>query len=102
MFQFIKGNKILILGGICVIAAAFYYFNFLKGGEEAPVVTSAADSANSPVTQDLLITLTSLKIIALDDKIFKDPVFISLSDFGVQIPPETVGRRNPFAPIGSQ
>ena len=29
-----------------------------------------------------------------------DPVFASLTDFGVTIPPQNAGRRNPFAPVG--
>ena len=42
----------------------------------------------------------NLRTIDLDNSLFKDPLFVSLSDFGVTIPPAAAGRRNPFAPVG--
>jgi hypothetical protein len=48
-----------------------------------------------------LVTLSNLRTIELDESIFQEPIFMSLSDFGVVIPPEAIGRRNPFAPISA-
>ncbi len=100
MSQLFKEHKNMILGGFLVIAGAFVYFNFFSGGGGGEAVVTTSGEANSPISQELLITLTTLNIITLDDSVFKDPAFISLSDFGVQIPTEPVGRRNPFAPPG--
>ncbi|MDP4020734.1 MAG: hypothetical protein Q8P58_01685 [Candidatus Adlerbacteria bacterium] len=97
MMQFIKENKLLTFGGIAVILAAFVYFMFLSGPPgEVAVVTQ---DETSSVSRELIITLSNLNTIRLDDSVFKDPVFLSLSDFGVQIPLQNVGRRNPFAPL---
>lgn len=97
MMNFIKTNKVL-LGGIAVICGAvFLYYSY--AGSAAPLLTSATET--SPVSQELLVTLGSLRTIQLDPSLFSDPVFLSLSDFGVTIPPQQAGRRNPFAPVGA-
>lgn len=59
-----------------------------------------SQETTSPVSQEILATLGNLRTIKLDNSIFSDPLFISLSDFGVNIPPAAAGRRNPFAPVG--
>lgn len=102
MMQFLKNNKMLVLGGVVVIAAAFVYFTFLSPDDAGVPEVTSTGASNSPVTQDLLLSLTTLHVISLDNSIFRSDVFLSLSDFGVQIPEEVVGRRNPFAPVGSQ
>lgn len=91
----------MLLVGIMAILGVYAYFTIFKGDDAgAPVVTSSG--TDSPVSQDLLLSLTTLNVIALDEAIFQNEIFLSLSDFGVQIPEEVVGRRNPFAPVGSQ
>lgn len=92
--DFIKNNKIL-LGTIIAAAALFFvYYTYFKGDSSAPLSSEDA----SPVSQELLALLGSLVSIKLDQSIFTDPAFVSLSDFGTVIPPESAGRRNPFAP----
>ncbi|MBP7770717.1 MAG: hypothetical protein KA066_02285 [Candidatus Pacebacteria bacterium] len=78
------------------VAALFYFYS---SGGDAPLLTSSED-AESPVSQELLATLGNLRTIRLDNSVFSDPLFMSLSDFGVTIPPAAAGRRNPFAPVG--
>lgn len=69
----------------------------------APYLSVApAASADAVVGQDLLAALALLKTIQLDTSIFTDPIFKSLSDWGKKIPPQPVGRRNPFAPLGAK
>lgn len=95
---FIKNNK-GFLGGALLIGILFYvYFNYFRGDSTEALLTTSADSIASP---DLLATLSHLHTITLNSSIFSDPVFLSLTDFGVEIPPQNVGRPNPFAPIGS-
>lgn len=94
----LKQNKFAILGGLLLCIGLFYYFS---GGSDTsqPLVASTGEA--DPTTAGLLATLSNLQTIELDNSIFNDPVFLSLTDFGVIIPPQDVGRRNPFAPIGS-
>lgn len=97
MMDFLKKNK-MMLGGIIVVAALVWaYFTYFSGSS-APLTATDADSS---IGGDLLVTLNSISTLRLDDSIFKDPVFQSLSDFGVTIPPQDSGRRDPFAPVGS-
>jgi hypothetical protein len=95
--QFIKKNMTVIIG-VLVAAAAFYvYYAYFSGGSQ-PLLSQPTES---PASQSLLLTLTSLQSIKLDPALFSDPVFQSLTDFGVTIPPEASGRPDPFAPVGS-
>lgn len=79
-----------------MLLGALVYFMFFAGPGEAPALVQ---STTNNVSRDLVVTLSNLSTIRLDDSIFTDPVFLSLSDFGVQIPLQNVGRRNPFAPF---
>ncbi len=90
-------KNIVVIGVIIAAVAALYYFYSSNDG--AATLTSSAD-VQSPVSTEILATLGNLRTIKLDDSIFKDPLFTSLSDFGVTIPPAAAGRRNPFAPVG--
>src|SRR5579859_7997317 len=96
MMNFLNKNKMFIGVGLVLILGAIYYFMNFSGGSSAPALTQSSDSV---VSQDLLATLQNLHTIKLDNSIFTDPVFVSLTDFGVTIPPEPVGRPNPFVPI---
>ena len=97
MKEFLNKNKMLIGGVVLVGLVAWVYFTFFSG-KEGPLLSGTREA--SPISEELLVTLGNLHIIRLDDALFSDPVFLSLSDFGVVIPPEQVGRRNPFAPVG--
>ena len=98
--DFLKKNK--IVSGVAVLAVfiivAFMLYSWSSGSATSGV--SETNSETDQSTQALLVTLASLNTIRLDGSIFADPVFVSLTDFGVVIPPQSAGRRNPFLPIG--
>jgi hypothetical protein len=92
-------NK-LVMGGsaaILVLALGYYFWNTAGQG---PLLSGGEESGTSPLSQEILTTLSQLHTITLDPKLFSDPSFVSLTDFGVTIPPQNAGRRNPFAPVG--
>ena len=95
MLALIKKNLIMIVVVVAALAALYYFYS--SGGQDALLTTEEPDS---PVSQEILATLGNLRTIKLDSSVFQDPLFLSLSDFGVTIPPATAGRRNPFAPVG--
>jgi len=101
MMDLVKKNMPIVLGIVLVFLGLVAYLNFFAGGSSADLLATTAES-NSPVSQELLTVLSSLHTIRLDNSIFSSPAFQSLTSFGVELPPETVGRRNPFLPIGSQ
>lgn len=93
-----KSNpKIGIIVGVVVIILTLVYF-YTQGGSSSSnslLVSSSAGTIGS-AELSLLNQLSSLK---LDTKIFRDPVYLSLQDYSVQVPTQNVGRPNPFAPI---
>lgn len=95
--QFLKDNKMYVGLIILALAGAWAYFTFFSGGGGGSAVLTTDTS--SPLSQDVLSTLSNLHTIKLDSTIFSDPVFTSLTDYGVAIPPEAAGRHNPFAPL---
>jgi hypothetical protein len=97
--NFFLQNKMLSIGAAVVLLAGGYYFFFSGGSSADPALSTGG--ANPAVSQQLLATLASLHTIQLDNSIFSSPVFMSLNDFGVSIPPQNVGRRNPFDPLGA-
>lgn len=94
--EFLKHNRTYI-GIVLFLAAGFWvYMTYFTGGSSKDLLV---ESSASPLSQDVLITLSNINTIKLDASIFSDPVFTSLSDYSVAIPPEVAGRRNPFAPF---
>jgi hypothetical protein len=94
--DFLKQNKTTIGLGVLVVVALLVYFTYFSGSS-SPTVTES--DANSGASAQLLIMLNNLHTIKLDNSLFEDPAFKSLTNFGVTIPPQAVGRRNPFLPL---
>ncbi len=101
MMRFLTQNKTSIIAAVVLAIVLYGYFAFFRGPSATDILV-LEDTPASEASQTLLATINSLNTIKLDDSIFSDPVFLSLTNFGVQIPAEPVGRRNPFAPVGSQ
>ena len=92
--DFLKKNK--LGAGLIVAGVLGFYLYCISGGGGSPDVVES----QPVVGADLLATLESVPGIKLDSRVFDNPSFKSLSDFGVKIPPQESGRRNPFAPVG--
>lgn len=97
--EFLKKYK-LVTGVAAAALLVALYFLFFSGSSATPVLSSS-DQGTNQASQTLLVTLSNLHTIRLNGAIFSDPVFVSLTDFGVVIPPEAVGRRNPFVPFAA-
>lgn len=96
MGTLLKNNKLLGGLGIIVLLSVVGYYMW-GGSSSAPAIVV---DQGSPASQELLLTLGNLRTITLDPSILTDQKFTALSDFGVTIPPQPTGRRNPFAPVG--
>ena len=90
-------NK-FVAGGIGLVLILTLVYYVWTSSENSAILTT--NDGTSPLSQEILITLGQLHTIRLDPAIFTDPVFASPNDFGVTIPPQNAGRRNPFAPVG--
>lgn len=99
MTDFIKENKLfagLIIGIILIVGA---YFAYNSGQTDDLLVSTETNSETAAISRELLTTLASLKALTLDTSVFQDQVYVSLVDFGIEIPLQPVGRDNPFAPL---
>lgn len=95
--------------GVIIIIVLFFAYKFLVTKKETkPAVSETAPTASSEVNfrksapsvfNGTNITLKRIKNIRVDPGVFSGEVFRSLNDFRTEIPPEPVGRYNPFAPI---
>lgn len=112
-----KFSTILIVVILLVVGLLIYFF--VIRGDKAPAAETGLVSANTGTAQGLQNTntttgtsttgsavvqiLRNLSSIQLDDSVFRNPAFAYLVDMTLQLPPATnQGRRNPFAPIGSE
>lgn len=93
MFAIIK--NIFILAAVLLTAALGYYLYVHQAGLD--------DSSNGGVGQNITLEtaeflrrLNELKAIELDNAIFSDPRFSSLTNFATPIQSEPVGTANPF------
>jgi hypothetical protein len=89
---------VLVLTFILIIAGVF---TTTAKGQESIISESAPDVSSDPGSQ-LVLMLNQLHSINLDQNIFRDKVFQSFQDFGLQVVPEPQNRNNPFAPIGTE
>lgn len=91
--------KNIIIGAVIVVAI-FVVYKFFAGDQEEPL-TSTTPQVATAAEGDLLSLLSELRSITLSTDLLNDPTFATLQDFTVNIAPQPVGRRNPFAVIGA-
>ena len=99
LFQ--KYKKWIIIG--LVIIAAFILYTILspKGGEDELLTSTSRQTPAEIVGVEIIAALNQIESLKLDRSIFDNPVYQSLKDRSQEIPPEPVGKPNPFDPIGS-
>lgn len=94
--------KQIIIASI-VIVAAFVGFKMFFSSSEPADVALTADSAQTAQFADgqlILALLNKLSRVTIDDTIFQDQTFVSLTSFEKPIQDQVAGRKNPFLPIG--
>ena len=91
-----------IIGLLLLVGLFFVYANFIKGTDNDPLLTSeqVAGVDGSAAGEEIIAILNELKRIRLDTSLFENEKFNSLVDRRVDIESESVGRNNPFDPIG--
>lgn len=99
-----KSNKTILIALLIIAAFVGYRYMFKKdnpNNSDLVAETGQGQNGQSAVGKDLMITISKLKSLTLDETFFNDPIFKSLNDFSVPIIPQEVGRSNPFSPIGA-
>lgn len=93
IFQKLKVPMIIIallFGGFIV------YNTFIKEPVSNDLIKKDTPNGAKMPEQDFLPLLLRIQNITLDEKLFLDPVFRALVDFGQPIVPEPIGKPNPF------
>lgn len=99
MMNFFKQYQTVVVFLVVVgLIYSAYQFFFGTTNEQALSVTNV-QAVGSVADQELIALLLELKGIRLDNAIFTDQNFVSLTDFSKDLVQEPVGRTNPFAPI---
>ncbi|MBU6427340.1 hypothetical protein KGQ27_03875 [Patescibacteria group bacterium] len=95
-----SSKKTWIWMAIIVIVALIAYFLFFSG---APSSSSQSllqtGSGSDAVGTQVLGLLNQIQALQIDASLFQSQAYRSLQDYSVAIPPQNVGRNNPFAPI---
>lgn len=85
----------VILVTLCLLA--FFGYNvFIKSSDLSGITSPTV------VGQELLTLVDRLNSISIDYSVFSSNLFSSLIDTSANIFPESYGRLNPFAPIGTE
>ncbi|HEY4509206.1 MAG TPA: hypothetical protein VJC13_02920 [Candidatus Paceibacterota bacterium] len=92
-------QKIIILL-VAVLLLGFFGYRMFIGTSSTEVNSDIPSSAFS-MKPDVLTLARKLNSISIDQGIFSEPLFTNLKDFTQVIYPESKGRTNPFAIIGS-
>ncbi len=93
-------NKTTILILIVLVLGGFFYF-YVMGDNVPASGTLQGTSAQLPdnAAAEVLALLHQIEQLEIDPTIFELPVYRTLVDYAVPIPPQPVGRVNPFAPV---
>ena len=109
---------ILVVVILLVVGGLVYYFAGKGGSTATSAPTTGLVSTNTGQTTGLAVATTgstaqstgnqvvsllrNLSVIQLSDAVFQNPGFAMLQDISINLPPVTnQGRRNPFAPVGT-
>lgn len=96
MLKSLTKNKSVILAILVVILAFFVYNSFFK----SDITTFTVDESVKNIGAEIVQTYSKLQSVALDQKLFSSPAYLNLTDFGVSVSSQPVGRTNPFDLIG--
>lgn len=94
MFSFIK--NIFIIVAVLLTGALGYYLYMNQSGALEDTSNGGIDQNVALQTTEFLRRLNELKAIELNDAIFSDPRFSSLTNFATPLQSEPYGTSNPF------
>jgi len=90
-------NVIIAVISLAAVGAVILYFSSGVDLTSVGLLSSSASSAG--VGSAELSLLTQIQSLKIDASVFTNPLYLKLQDYSVAIPPENVGRANPFLPL---
>lgn len=94
-----KKNIIIAIVIVSVLIGGYFYFSGGTPSSDTGLLEINQTSEATVVAARVLSLLNQIKSLNIDTSIFSDPAYQTLRDYSVVIPPQNVGRANPFAPL---
>jgi hypothetical protein len=94
-----KNNIVTLILVIVVGMIAFWYLT--KTDTTPAYLVSDVKTSDSVDAKYIYTILQKMAQVTLDDSVFSNPVFKNLKDNTVSFSPQSAGRNNPFAPVGT-
>jgi hypothetical protein len=89
------------IGAILLVIAAVGYYFYSSNGSSATSSSFTVSSATTTVGANVLNLLNQIHSLRIDTSLFQSNTYQSLNDFSVIVPPENIGKADPFLPVGT-
>jgi hypothetical protein len=100
-----SNHSLTLLSIALCFLIGFFVYNYTSPHQaqavDSALVSDPTTASDSPFTPQQLALLGKIESIRLDGSLFKDPAFLSLHDWTVDLGHEDAGKSNPFAPLGA-
>ena len=95
-----KSSKIpyIIIAVVVIIGVSIYFYMTGSAASDSTTLEQT-NGANNAVGANVFQLLSEINSLKIDGTFFNDPSYKALKDFTVAIPPLSIGRQNPFAPL---
>lgn len=93
----LQKNKFTILAIVIFLIVIFFYNTFIK---ENQVIVEEGNEVAQAIGADLLALSEELRQVSLETELFTTKLYMALTDFSNPIPPQPIGRTNPFDLLG--
>lgn len=96
-----KYKKVIIVALVLILGFIVWSIFIKEDPEIDSFVTSEQATEVNQLGEEIIRTLNKIDALELDTSVFNNPLFLRLTDYSKPIEIESVGRRNPFEPLGS-
>jgi hypothetical protein len=98
-----KHSLLPAIGVVIVFLSAFVAYDYFSTKQvdavDDPLIVSDEAESRSPLSSEEVNLLNRIDALRLKDTIFRDPNFIGLKDWEVDLGTMEAGKTNPFAPL---
>ncbi len=98
--QIFNKYRTVVAVTLFLVIAYFFYSTFFKSPEVALLLEDG--TSGMALGADLLEVSNKLSQVSLGQALFANPSYLFLTDFSQPVPPQPVGRSNPFRVIGQE
>lgn len=102
-----SSTKTIIIFVAILLIGVLMYFYTLGNANDSAISSLEQTGSSGNVDVDIigarvLSLLKEINQLKIDKSIFEDPLYKSLLDHTVPIPPQNIGRANPFEPFSGE